>query len=168
MNFSFLKLIAIVVGLSIIIVGGSYLYKQNKLKTQAPQTNTTILEKQTTNDKASTRSAQVLPSLPASPSSEESQKYAEQITAMAQSADTLTLSNCKADPLVVKFKSGNKLTVKNTDTQGIIVYIGSESLSIAPSLSQTIEPKLTPAQYSVACQHSAKDYNGQAAVLYVQ
>ncbi len=170
MNFSSFKLIAIVVGLSILIVGGSYLYKQSLKSNKLNQNNSEIKIPQSstaTTDKPSTRSAQVLPALPASPSSEESQKYATQIDAMAQDADTLSLSQCKANPLVVKLKSGSKLTVRNTDPEGIVVYIGPESLSVAPGSSQTIEPKLTPAQYSVACQHSAKDYNGQAGVVYI-
>lgn len=173
MNFASLKMIAIIVGLSLLIVGGAYLYKQQKaqqFKTESTQTtqtpsNTTVVKSQ---DKGATKSAQALPALPASPSSEQSQKYSEQITALAEDSDTLVFTQCKADPLVVKFKSGSKLTVKNNDNLGIVVYIGPESLSLEGGKSQTIQPKLSPAQYSVACQHSAQDYNSQAAVLYVQ
>lgn len=172
MNFASLKLIAAVAGLSLLIVGGAYLYKQSTIKQSQPKqvtsTQTTNTSTSENTDKQSTKSAQVLPSLPASPSSEQSQKYSEKIIAMATDVNTLTFTQCKANPLVVKFKAGGSLTVKNNDKEGIVVYIGPESLAIEGGKSQTIQPKLSPAQYSVACQHSAKDYNSQAAVVYVQ
>lgn len=66
-------------------------------------------------------------------------EYMSKVNAAAREVNTVTVTNCQTDPVVVKAKKGTKLTYKNMDEKQITVkWPGDKTLAIPAKQSKDI------------------------------
>lgn len=151
MNFSALKVLGIVLGLSLLIVGGTYLYKQTMLKSQNVNTNNASLE---TQNEAASKDKPSLPApLQGSPSADQIDKYVEDVAAASVASTTLEMTNCKPNPEVIKVKTGDTLTIQNNGDKDITVLL-TANIKWPVSAKKSIQAKIDTGGgvYPLSCQ----------------
>lgn len=152
MNFSSLKLLAVIAGLSLLIVGGAYLYKQNMLKGRTANTNKLSLVTQ--NKAGSTNGKSSLPApLQGSPSAAQIDKYVEDVAKASVSSTTLDMTNCVPNPLMVRVKEGDTITIKNNGDKDITVLL-TASIKYPVAAKNSTQAKIDTGGgvYPLSCQ----------------
>lgn len=160
-NNSTIRFFMMFVVVAILIVAGSYLYKQfQKTKGIPGITNNTT--------KNSTSKAG-LPSLPSSPSAKQTNQYVADVQKQAQDANNLTFTNCIANPAVFKVKEGDAFTIQNNDEKDIKIAISSNAIyNIPAKKTQQVKMTTEAAIYKYGCSYPAGGTaNPQAGVIYV-
>lgn len=153
-----LKFFLVIIGLSILIIVGLFLYKQTQLKRQSKPS---AQEVGTANPK--------VPALPASPSAQQTSKYVADVREKAKDANTLAFTNCLADPPVFRIKAQGSFTIQNNDDKDIRVAISSTAIYKVPAKkSQSVKMTTEPAIYKYGCSYPAGTIsNPNAGVIYV-
>lgn len=73
-------------------------------------------------------------------SDEVKKAFAEKVTALAQETNRITVSaRCFFEPAIIRVKSEQKITIKNTDSLPHTLTIGLVTLSMPPGSEKTIE-----------------------------
>ena len=153
MNFSALKLLGIVLGLSALIVGGTYLYKQSLKSNDLKQNMLNGQTAQTQNKEAGNGKSSLPAPLQGSPSEDKIDKYVEDVAAASVASGTLDMTNCKPNPEIIKVKTGDTLTIQNNGDKDITVLLTANIKWLVPA------KKSTPAKidtgggvYPLSCQ----------------
>ena len=163
MNSSSAKLFLVIAGLAILIVIGSYIYKQKQKPAPYKANQQTT---QTTPQEQKDSSSKTLPVLPASPSAVQAQNYYKQVADIAVESETLSITKCKGDPAVVKFKKGQKLILKNNDDVKLSINVDPDNrFPLNAKESKTVQPQIKVGLYHVACEQEGN--TTEVAIFYV-
>lgn len=151
MNFASLKLIAIIAGLSILIVAGAYLYKQNSSKGQTKQDQSSSVIQ---NNKGGANGKTSLPApLQGSPSAAQIDKYVEDVAAQSVASSTLDMTSCEPKPATIKVKEGDTITIKNDGDKNITVLLTAKiKYEVAAKSSTQAKIDTGGGIYPLSCQ----------------
>ncbi len=172
MKRSVLVSILAIVGASLLIVAGSYAYKQyqsNKAAQKLEVDKNMADPNSQSNGQVqfSTGSANV-PALPASPSAKDVDGYIQKVQAMAQDTDLLELTSCIATPSVFKIKEGDKFQIKNNDDKTINVAISPKaSYELKAKETKSVTMTASAAIYKYNCIYQDELIVKQAGILEV-
>jgi hypothetical protein len=92
-----------------------------------------------------------------SASEEERANHFRLVQSIAKPAEFLDISDCKADPVVLKVKDQSKFTVRNTDNADRKFVLSQSKFIIIPALSDTeltADFGLGPGIYGFGCDNS--------------
>lgn len=169
MNFAVLKVIAIVTVLSLLIVGGTYLYKQTLQKTPQKQPSSQV--QTNSNQQVSSGSAvknENIPSLPASPSASQTSNYVADVKTQAVAGQLLTFKGCIADPGVFKVKTGESFSIKNSDDKEVKISIAPNAIyTVGAGKTTVVKMEAEAAIYKYGCSQIGGVSAALSGILYV-
>jgi len=166
MNFNTIKFFAIILGLSLLIVGGVYVLRQYQQK--PPSSSPGSQQAKTSALPNLPGGPAKIPSLPASPSAQQLSQYVSSVQSQAQTGNLLKIQKCTAEPNDFKIKTGDSFTIQNSDDKEIKLSIALGAVyTVGANKSSTVKMTAEPAIYKYACEQTGGITNPQAGVIYV-
>ncbi|MBI2596535.1 hypothetical protein HYW41_00025 [Candidatus Daviesbacteria bacterium] len=160
----------IVLVLAVLIIGGSYLLKQQNLQKSS---STAPIGQDTSKDgsvkQQPLRDSAGLPNPPATSSGKPVEVFVQTVKEDAKESSDLSFTNCKASPGVIKVKVGQKITIKNNDDKDIILQItvgAQPKIEAKKSISYAFT--VGPAIYTYSCDHVGGDTVVKAGIINLE
>lgn len=161
------RFLVIIVVLAVLIVGGAYLYKQS-LKPGGLKQNLQPGTTQNPNEPQPKHDQSGLPATPATTSGQPVTQFVQTVKEDAKETSDLTVTACKANPGVIKMKTGSKITIKNNDSKDITLSIAAGAVFTVPAGKvQSFDLKIEPAIYTYSCDQKDGTSVGKSGILYV-
>lgn len=168
-----IRFFAIIALLAVAIVVGLYFFKQKFLKSNPLLPVNQATQPKNTSNKGSLgqslRDSAGLPVSPATSSGQAVEEYVKTVKQDAKESADLTITDCKANPGVIKVKKGSTITIKNNDSQEIRLRITINALpKVEAKKSIPFTVNVEPAIYGYGCDHTGGDSVAKAGVLNVE
>lgn len=168
-NFMYNRFLLIIVVLAILIVGGAYLYKQSLKPNGSKQSLKSDQLTQTDSTNQTKRDSDGLPVAPATSSGKPVEDFVVTVKQDAKESADLSITDCKANPGVIKVKKGSTITIKNNDDKEITLQItvgAQPKVAAKKSLPFTVDTQ--KAIFTYGCDQTGGDSVVKAGVLYVE
>lgn len=170
MLFQNLKFLGIILGLSLLILGGVYLLKQYQLQKSA-STSPTQVDRQPAGTSPMPDlpgGPAKIPQIPSSPSAQQLREYVTKVQEQAQGGNVLKISQCIAEPNDFKIKTGDSFTITNSDDKEVKLSIALNAVyTVGANKTLTVKMAAEPAIYKYSCEQTGGIFNAQAGVIYV-
>src|SRR3989344_6642649 len=168
-----IRFIGLIVVISLLIAGGSFLAKQFLPKGNSSKSTQQTNQLDQANNQASAGNnkdvkIQGLPTLPASASSQQQTEFLNTASEKAVETNKVELTNCKPNNASIRLKKGENLNIKKNDNRLIVVDFNSSNVFPVDGKKE-FEAKLNlkTGFHFLSCQHSAEDHNPKAGIVEI-
>ena len=101
-------------------------------------------------------------------SPEDQKKHNDQVVQRAKESDHLSITECKADPLVLKVRAGTSFQIKNNDAIMHYISFGSTHIELPASKAITIIPAKTFAGMSGSVAYYCDRYRENSGIFLIE